>query len=160
MASPVKMFTQVIEISSDEEPSPQAPAVLKSRSVRYVHAHKPISVSSSDSELETEAMASTSYNSSLHSPVKASHKLDVIDLTVSSSEDEYNTGEEDGLLDKAHSDSDLNTLKQLSLGGTESEPKTNVRNVQTRQTFPSSILEQQDPWDTNDGSILTWYMSC
>lgn len=106
-----RKLSQVIEISSDEDEEDNAHlaavekfittilATPKSRNIRYVHAHKPISISSSDSEDEQEdakVKGEAGPDSLPNSPVKASHTREVIDLTVSSSDE----AEEDEVLEE------------------------------------------------------------
>lgn len=106
-----RKLSQVIEISSDEDDEDNSHlaavenfittilATPKSRNIRYVHAHKPISISSSDSEDEqddTKVKGEAGADSLLHSPVKASHTREVIDLTLTSSDE----AEEDEVLEE------------------------------------------------------------
>ncbi|KAI0762076.1 SprT-like family-domain-containing protein [Irpex lacteus] len=106
-----RKLSQVIEISSDEDEEDNAHlaavekfittilATPRSRNIRYVHAHKPISISSSDSEDEhedTKVKGEAGPDSLLNSPVKASHTREVIDLTLTSSDE----AEEDEVLEE------------------------------------------------------------
>ncbi|KAI0700412.1 hypothetical protein BC835DRAFT_416243 [Cytidiella melzeri] len=150
-AARVKTFAPVVEISSDEGEDSYTPiavpATPKRRAVRYIHAHKPISVSSSDSEEEVQE--TSKYTNPLsYSPEKASHAREVIDLTLDSSDDDEGEAMHELNIHIEASPSNKRLREVMAFRPT---PKT--RSVEG--PFPPCFPQPEEPWNMSDGSILT-----
>ncbi|KAI0344061.1 hypothetical protein BDW22DRAFT_1355345 [Trametopsis cervina] len=157
-----RVLAEVIEVSSDEEPSSSHtaggdrtqpatdPSRLKlqlhtsiaatptPRRVRYIQPHKVVSISSSDSEDEPSTPAAVEPEEPLlYSPVKVSHAREVIDLTADGSDD-----------DEAQDTRELlfNTESLPHKKGAKPavQQKPGSRSGIRRQLFPSSITDQPD----------------
>ncbi|KAI0090039.1 hypothetical protein BDY19DRAFT_99354 [Irpex rosettiformis] len=158
-----RKIPQVVEISSDEENGPpkassskvQIPKVVpvtpkSNRTIRYVHAHKPVSVSSSDSEEEENKneQPTKEEDALLYSPIKASHTREVIDLTTTCYEEEK--AEEDEVFDELIF-GDEDWLKKKTVGLVQLPPKLKLKGAIPLSNFP----EEDELWNDDEEYVTS-----
>lgn len=135
----------------------QFPVTLKGQKIRYIHAHEPIAILSSESEDDLPHIPTVAEDPLLLSPMKASHT--VIDLTLDS-DDEDEDGKEassEGEVDVVQRDKDMTNIVSQT-----PKPRPNPQPRPLIKALPKFLQDQsgqfEDPWEEDDGSILTLWV--